>query len=204
MDDAGIELLIVEQSAGCDPNSAAVLRRIAEYGEHDLLVATIDAHATWSKARQHAQNCVEVDRRSAKMFYALVGVARDFGVEAEARDAGVAEVVGERHVDFANDAVDCDPARFTDRARNSVDARKVVARSATGLHDLLEEVAHAVASADDDPIVAAAGTLRGRPRQIRRTRAGIGVDFGAEVAEVLLDFASVMLRAAPTGSRVVN
>ena len=146
------------------------------------------------------------------MFHALVGVARDFGVEAQACHAGVAEVVGERHVDLANDAADSDPARVADRAWNFVDAREVVARSerhqrqraASEVEVAESEIQRAVASADDDAIVAAAGTLRGRPRQIRRTRAGVGVDFGAEVAKVLLNFASMMLRAASTGSRVVN
>src|SRR5260370_41965373 len=106
MYDAGVELAVVEQRGGRNPDASAVLRRISEDDEHDLFIASIDPHMTRTKARQHAQDRVEINRRSAQKPHALASVAGTFGIEAEAGDAGVKEVVSARDDDFAHVSAD--------------------------------------------------------------------------------------------------
>ena len=190
MDDAGIELAVVEQRVGRNPDAAAVLRRISEDDEHDLLITSVDTDMAWAKVRQHAKDRVEIDRRSAQKLHALARVAGTFGIEAEACDAGVAEVVGERDVHLADFAVDRDVTRFGNSSRDAVHAREVVSRSqwnerkrsAAEIEFAQREVERAVSAAHDHAIEAGAGTLGRRPRQIRRARAGIGVDIRSAMA----------------------
>src|SRR5205085_9781481 len=72
VDDADLEPAIVEGGGRRDADTAAILRRVAEDGEHDIELAVVDSHAMRRESRQHAQDRVEIDQRSAQVPYSLV------------------------------------------------------------------------------------------------------------------------------------
>src|SRR5205823_12529406 len=94
MDDAEIELAIVDLRVGNDANPTAVLPRVADGGEHDLFVArAVDRHVMRRKARQNSDDGVEIDERAAKELHVLIRVARHFRIESKSGNAEVANAV---------------------------------------------------------------------------------------------------------------
>src|SRR5947209_19613404 len=109
----------------------------------------------------------------------LIREAGNLGVESQAGDAGVGEVVGGGNVDLAHSSLHRHFARALRIARNSVHAREVVARSernqrqrsAAQVEAAQRSIEGPISAANHHTIEAATRTLRRFARQICRSYA---------------------------------
>src|SRR5258708_37988303 len=114
MYDAEVEVSIVEEGGRGDADAAAVLSRVAHGSEHDRLGLAVDGDGARGEAGEHAEDGVEIDGRAAQKRGVGIGVAGDLRVEAEARNAEVAQAVRQRDVDGSGIALDGELPRSTE------------------------------------------------------------------------------------------
>lgn len=142
----------------------------------------------------------------------LIREAGYLGVESQAGDAGVGEVVGGGNVDLAHSPLHRHFARALRIARNSVHAREVVARaernqrqrSAAQVETAQRSIEGPISAANHHTIEAATRTLGRFARQIFRTEARVCLNIGTQIAEMPLHIADMALGAATSRGRVVN